>query len=159
MAAQREIETTRKLAGEREEELLKLIESIETAKKTLVGHEKDLADLREHVAKEETVTDARLAEVRQRSAGARAARDLVAAQVRPDVLKKYSTIRLRRGLAVVPVLKGVCQGCHMSIPPQLFNLLQRGTTIESCPQCARIVYWSELMKEKELERGEAPEAT
>ena len=43
----------------------------------------------------------------------------------------------------------------MSIPPQLFNLLQRGTTVETCPQCNRIIYWSEIMKEKELERGEA----
>ena len=61
---------------------------------------------------------------------------------------------MRRGLAVVPVVKGVCQGCHMSIPPQLFNLLQRGTTMETCPTCNRIIYWSELMKEKELEKGE-----
>jgi uncharacterized protein len=154
MAAQREIESTRKTVGDREEELLKLIEVVETARKTIAGHEKDIAELRDHVAKEEQSTDAKVAEVRAQTAGARAERDVIAAKVKPDVLKKYSTIRIRRGLAVVPVLKGVCQGCHMSIPPQLFNLLQRGTTMEACPVCARIIYWSELMKDKQLEAGE-----
>ena len=158
MAAQREIEATRKTVGDREEEILKLIEAIEATKKTIEAHEKDVADLRAHVVEEEKTTEAKLAEVRSKTSGEREARDAVAAKVRPDVLKRYASIRLRRGLAVVPVVKGVCQGCHMSIPPQLFNLLQRGTSIETCPQCARIIYWSEIMKEKELERGEAPDA-
>ena len=35
----------------------------------------------------------------------------------------------------------------MNIPPQLFNVLQRGTTIEICPYCHRIIYWEELMKD------------
>ncbi len=158
MAAQREIEATRKMVGDREEELLKLIEVIDGTKKTIAGHEKDIAELREHVAKEEATTETRIAEVRASTASARAERDQIAAQVRPDVLKKYGTIRMRRGLAVVPVVKGVCQGCHMSIPPQLFNLLQRGSSIETCPQCARIIYWSELMRDKELEAAENEKA-
>jgi hypothetical protein len=27
--------------------------------------------------------------------------------------------------------------------------------METCPQCARIIYWSELMRDKELEKGES----
>jgi predicted nucleic acid-binding Zn-ribbon protein len=158
MAAQREIEATRKIVADREEEVLKLIDAIEASKQTIAGHEKDVAELRAHVADEEKVIEARMAEVRASTSGEREARDLVAAKVRPDVLKRYGSIRLRRGLAVVPVIKGVCQGCHMSIPPQLFNLLQRGTSVETCPQCNRIIYWSEIMKETELERGESEPA-
>jgi uncharacterized protein len=155
MAAQREVEATRKLIGEREEEILKLIEGIEAKKKAIAQMEKDYGELAGLVAEEEKATEARLAEVRGRLAGERAERDAIAAQVRPDILKKYSSIRMRRGLAVVPVAKGVCQGCHMSIPPQLFNLLQRGQTVETCPTCARIIYWSELMADKKLEAGES----
>jgi len=154
MAAQREIEATRKMVADREEEVLRLIDAIDATKKTIAGHEADIAELRAHIASEESVVDVKLAEVRAKAAEERVARDALARQVKPEFLKKYSSIRLRRGLAVVPVVRGVCQGCHMSIPPQLFNLLQRGTSIETCPQCARIIYWSELMKEKELEEGE-----
>ncbi len=155
MAAQREMESTRKVIGEREEEILKLIEGIEAKKKAIAQMEKDTAELRGLVAEEEKAVEARIAEVHASTAGERAERDAVAAKVRPDILKKYGTIRMRRGLAVVPVNKGVCQGCHMSIPPQLFNLLQRGTSIETCPQCNRIVYWSEIMAEKKLDQGES----
>jgi predicted nucleic acid-binding Zn-ribbon protein len=31
----------------------------------------------------------------------------------------------------------------MQLPPQLFNILQRGSTIEHCPSCQRIVYFEE----------------
>jgi uncharacterized protein len=154
MAAQREVEATRKMASDREEEVLKLIEAIDASKKSIEAHEKDVEELRGHVTAEEATTAGKLDELRQKSAGQRAERDAIAQKVRPDVLKKYSAIRIRRGLAVVPVVKGTCQGCHMSIPPQLFNTIQRGNSIETCPQCNRIIYWSELLAEKKLEQGE-----
>jgi predicted nucleic acid-binding Zn-ribbon protein len=154
MAAQREVEATRKMASDREEELLKLIEAIEAGKKSIETHEKDVEELRAHVTSEEQAINAKLEEMRGKTSGERAERDAIAKKVRPDVLKRYGTIRIRRGLAVVPVIKGTCQGCHMSIPPQLFNLLQRGNSIETCPQCNRIIYWSEIMADKKLERGE-----
>jgi hypothetical protein len=62
---------------------------------------------------------------------------------------------MRRGLALAPVSNGTCRGCNMNIPPQLFNVLQRGTTIETCPYCHRIIYWDELMKDPEAEAGKA----
>jgi uncharacterized protein len=52
------------------------------------------------------------------------------------------------------VTSGTCGGCHMTIPPQLYNILIRGNSIESCPNCHRIIYWDELLKEKALEAGE-----
>jgi hypothetical protein len=68
--------------------------------------------------------------------------------VRPDVLKRYGAIRMRRGLAVVAVRSGTCTGCNMNMPPQLYNTLQRGTSLETCPYCHRMIYWDELMKEQ-----------
>jgi uncharacterized protein len=154
MAAQREMEATRKLVGEREEEILKLIEAIEASKKSIAAHENDVAELRAHVAREEAATNAKIAALQSSASGERGERDALATKVRPDILKKYGTIRIRRGLAVVPVVKGVCQGCHMAIPPQLFRVLQRAVSVETCPTCNRIVYWDELMKERQLEEGE-----
>jgi predicted nucleic acid-binding Zn-ribbon protein len=65
----------------------------------------------------------------------------------PYVIKRYSTIRMRRGLAVVSVKNGTCQGCNMNIPPQLYNTLQRGNSLELCPNCNRIIYWARLLEE------------
>jgi predicted nucleic acid-binding Zn-ribbon protein len=153
-AVQREVETTRKMIGDKEEEILKLMAAIETSKKSIAVHEKDVAELRAHVATEEASTSAKIAEIQAKITAERVERDQLAAKVRPDVLKRYGSIRIRRGLAVVPVVRGACQGCHMKIPPQLYNLLQRGTSLEACPSCHRIIYWDELMRDKNLERGE-----
>jgi uncharacterized protein len=35
----------------------------------------------------------------------------------------------------------------MNIPPQLYIIIQRGQTIETCPSCHRIIYWEDLMKD------------
>ena len=61
-----------------------------------------------------------------------------------DLMKKYEIIKKRKnGLAVVAVLKGVCSGCHLNIPPQMYNELLKSDHILSCPNCNRIIYWDE----------------
>jgi uncharacterized protein len=157
MAAQREVEFARKAIADREAEIIKLMEAIENQRKRVATYEGDVAQLRAVVAKEEEETNAKMAELRAKVEGERVGREQAAARVDPNVMKKYSTIRMKRGLAVVPVVGGTCKGCQMKIPPQLFITLQRGNTLETCPTCNRIVYWDELMKEKELERGEDQE--
>jgi predicted nucleic acid-binding Zn-ribbon protein len=43
-------------------------------------------------------------------------------------------------VAVSPVVGSTCKGCHRNIPPQLSIVLQRADTIETCPNCHRIIY-------------------
>lgn len=146
MASERELQATRKSAQERQEEVAKLVEAVETAKKSIAQHEADFTALKEHVAAEEKAANDKIAELQAQIAGERKLREVAAARVRPDVLKKYSAIRMRRGLAMAPVKNGTCQGCNMNIPPQLFNQLQRGDTIELCGTCNRIIYWDKLLE-------------
>jgi predicted nucleic acid-binding Zn-ribbon protein len=54
-----------------------------------------------------------------------------------DVRKKV------RGNPLVPVQGSICMGCHMNIPAQLFNELQRFDELRFCPHCHRIIYWKE----------------
>jgi predicted nucleic acid-binding Zn-ribbon protein len=59
-----------------------------------------------------------------------------------DLIKRYEMIKaLNSGTAVVSAWKGVCGGCHMNIPPQLYNELQKSNDLISCPNCSRIIYW------------------
>ena len=88
-----------------------------------------------------------MAEIEGKIAQIKVERDKIATGIRPEVLKRYGAIRMRRGLAVTTVRNGTCQGCNMNVPPQLFNVLQRGNSIETCPYCHRIVYWENLMKD------------
>ncbi len=71
-------------------------------------------------------------------------RGQVSSKVSEDLLQRYDFIRERRaGLALSPVLNGVCQACHMEIPPQKYNELIRGESLLLCPNCRRIIYWGD----------------
>ena len=153
MAAQREIEQRREGLATREVEINKLVEALDAKKKLLTERANDVATLRGSIEKDGEAAKTRMAEIEAKIAEQRAERDKLAADVKPEVLKRYSSIRLRRGLAVVSVRNGTCQGCNMNIPPQLFNVLQRGVSVETCPSCHRIIYWEEIMKDDQAAAG------
>ena len=157
MASERELQATRKSAQERQEEVAKLVEAVANARKSIEQHEADFKALQEHVSSEEKAAQEKIAEFDAQIAEERKLREVAAARVRPDVLKKYSAIRMRRGLAMAPVKNGTCQGCNMNIPPQLFNQLQRGDSIEICGTCNRIIYWDKLLENPDGAPAEAPE--
>jgi len=146
MAAQREIEQRREGLVAREAEIAKLVEAVEAKKKLLADRATDVQALRDSIEKDGEAARGRMAELQGKIDEQRAERDKLAAGVKPEILKRYGTIRMRRGLAVVSVRGGTCQGCNMNIPPQLYNVLQRGLSIEICPSCHRIIYWEDLMK-------------
>jgi predicted nucleic acid-binding Zn-ribbon protein len=147
MANERELQTNRKLTQEREEEVLKLVGAVDTAKKSIGQHEADLEALKKHVGEEKAIALAKMAEFDAQIVEERKLREVAAGRVRPDVMKKYSTIRMRRGLALVPVHNGTCRGCNMNIPPQIYNTIQRGNSIELCGNCNRIIYWDKLLED------------
>ena len=147
MAAQRETESRRDGVASREAEITKLVEAIEAKKKVLAERAAGVLEVRQSVEKDGELARVRIAELEGKIAELRAERDHLARDVRPEVLKRYSGIRIRRCLAVVGVKNGTCQGCNMNIPPQLYNVLQRGSSIETCPSCHRIIYWEDLMKD------------
>jgi len=61
-----------------------------------------------------------------------------------ELLEKYIFLRERKGgQAIGPVVSGVCQICHMGIPPQKFNELIGGHVLLTCPSCNRLIYWGE----------------
>jgi uncharacterized protein len=149
MAAQREIEQRREGLSSREGEIAKLVGAVDAKKKLLSDRANDVDALKGSIAKDAEAAKVRMSEIEAQIATLRTERDKLAAEVNPEVLKRYASIRMRRGLAVVGVRNGTCQGCNMNIPPQLFNVIQRGQSIETCPSCHRIIYWVDLMKDKD----------
>lgn len=156
MAIQREFETNRRLVGEREQEMVKLDQAIEQTKKSIEKHEQELAELRNHVAEEARDTELKLQQLRDSVEEQRGVREVTAGRVKKQLLRKYDQIRrLRGGVAVVQAEGGVCTGCRMHLPPQLYNLLQRFDSVEQCPTCQRIVYFEREEGEGDTQAAEA----
>jgi len=69
-----------------------------------------------------------------------------ATKVDPSLLSRYENIKKRRaGIAVCPVVGHTCRGCNRNIPPQLSIVLQRADSVETCPNCNRIIYSAEAV--------------
>jgi predicted nucleic acid-binding Zn-ribbon protein len=140
-AVRREIEVGKEGNQKIEEDLMVVFEGLDTvgARETELQREHDGIDARraEQHAKVEI-------EVAALSAGldeARRHRDELAGAIDAELRRKYERIfDRRRGLAVVEVRGGTCQGCHMRVAPQLFNEIQRNQRVIVCPNCHRILY-------------------
>ncbi|MBI9099578.1 MAG: nucleic acid-binding protein [Spirochaetaceae bacterium] len=61
-----------------------------------------------------------------------------------DILFKFERIiKNKSGLGIVPVINGVCTGCHMMLPGQFVNDVRAGEGILFCPYCSRILFFGE----------------
>ncbi len=125
-----------------ESEIIVILDSIDQSREDLSTKERGIAlvrsDLEGNIKKvqdEMNSIDSLLTSVtgKQRS---------VKMKINAGILKRYELIKQKRnGRAVIPVWKEVCGGCHMNIPPQMYNQLQRSEELMLCPNCNRIMYW------------------
>ncbi|MBI3072210.1 MAG: hypothetical protein HYY84_08830 [Deltaproteobacteria bacterium] len=140
-AGSKEVDSARRAKAHFEDEILRAIEVVETAKKSA-------ALVEEEAALVTAEYDALAADVRQEEARLDAQIDSFSARreearrdVDPALLKRYDHIRLKRaGVALAPAQGGTCGACNMGLPPQLYNQVLKGISIETCPSCIRILY-------------------
>lgn len=139
----KEIEAAEKQRTAVEDEILGLMEKVETA-------EKDLSALNARVTEEIAGFEGRRRELELEYAHVDGeidektkAREKLAAALDPLLLSRYEMVRVQmRGTAVVPARNATCTGCRMRLPPQLFNQVREGRSIIDCPHCHRILYWN-----------------
>ena len=62
--------------------------------------------------------------------------DSLSAQVRG----RYQRLAGRRGRVVVPVIRGTCYGCFVSVPTSLASDAERNQDLRSCENCGRFLY-------------------
>jgi predicted nucleic acid-binding Zn-ribbon protein len=141
-ALRREIELSKEANQQIEEEVLRLLESAETLNASAAEAERALAELEASATTKTAEQRARIEQVRRDVASEREVRTRMAAALDGDLLQKYEQIFKRRGgTAVVEVRNGTCLGCHMHLPPQFSNELQRSRDVRLCPNCHRILFW------------------
>ncbi|HFC97818.1 MAG TPA: hypothetical protein ENJ40_05100, partial [Thermosulfurimonas dismutans] len=153
----REIEEIKKANKEREENILKLMEEQEKLQQEEETLRQEIAALEQKVAEERALYEARCAELEKEKERYLGEREGLARAVPQNLLQRYEFIRSRRGgLAIVGVDNGTCEGCHMHIPPQLFNELQRDDRYYECPLCRRLIYYKKIYFPEPEDTEETP---
>ena len=140
-AVQREIDLLRQANGELEEELIKIMQEMDGIKAQIQTKEADLAGMQEEWKKKQQELEEQIHGIDAAVSEAASRRQSIASQVTRDLISRYELIFSRRGgTAVVEVSAGICQGCFMNIPPQLWNEIIRNEKLHLCPSCQRILF-------------------
>jgi uncharacterized protein len=140
----KEIEAAKQTNDKTEEEVLILMEKIEELKKDLEGAAKEHKKKETQAAVERKKIEEELRSVDAVVSDLKKTRDTLLGMIDEDLKSTYATLLERRnGLAVVNVKNGVCLGCFMNIPPQLFIEATKNRQVILCPSCNRIFYFLE----------------
>jgi hypothetical protein len=140
--AKREVDLLKEETGGLETELVAVMEQVETATAKLAGVESELARLTGERDSEAAELREKIEQLSGQIERERATRTELIKTVDGDLRRKYELILSRRGgVAVVEVRGGICQGCRMRVPPQLFNEIQRNEQVILCPSCQRMLFW------------------
>jgi predicted nucleic acid-binding Zn-ribbon protein len=138
-ATTRELDVLKREREDRLKEAERLDQVIGEVKASITRHEADFAELARLRDAEAEAARIRSEELRGRKRAMDGERKAVAGRLRADVLRIYTMVQSKRGTGVAECPNGICRGCNVSIPPQLYNQLVRLDRIYQCPQCLRIL--------------------
>ena len=140
-AIQQEIEGAKADISLTEEEILKLMDTIEGARQQHRQQAAQAATQQQRLREEETRVQQELTIMQERIATLESQRKMATPQVDRAALSLYERVLAgREGLALVPLVKGSCGGCHMVQPPQVVSEVQLNAKLITCDSCNRILY-------------------
>ncbi len=141
MAIQRELEILRQTVAEKEEELERFTEALNSHRAAVQEEQEKLNELESQAGSEDNATQKTITSFERKINKITKERESFSAKIPKQVVRRYDRVRVRReGKAIVAVSDGRCSGCHMRIPPQLFNVLLRRNSLETCPSCNRYIF-------------------
>ena len=140
-ALSREIDIAKKSIESVEHQIVELRQAAEEVQRALGTKQQALRDRQKTVGAEASEIRKKMDALEARLSGLKGEREEAAKGCDRALLGRYETIRKKRGIALVAVIGGTCRGCHMSLPPQLYNQIRSGQAqVESCPSCHRLMY-------------------
>ncbi len=153
-AASKEIDQLKKLNVTLEEQLKKSDADLEVLKKSLAGIESEMKGLQDQRNAQETELLGQDDQFTSEIDHLLKERAKYSGSVETRTLAQYDRVRgARGGVGIVPTVSGRCKGCNMMVPPQLYNEVQRGSTLHSCPSCHRLLYVPVVVPGVEVDLG------
>ena len=139
----KEIEELKQKYSQIEDEMLACLDMIESAESSLAQRREQQNEVINRIRADQRCIENEKARSQEDLDRFEAHRQAVCKEVEAGLRQKYFSVRDQNvdGVAIVPVKDAICHGCHLNIPPQLYNDLQRNDSLKFCPFCQRIIYW------------------
>jgi uncharacterized protein len=143
-AVLKETEAAQAANDKTEEEIILLLERIEELRKDYEASVAYVKKTEKEVHAEKKDLEKEMSSVESIVAELKKERDALLSRISKEVKARYSVLMEKRsGVAVVNVKNGVCLGCYMNIPPQLFIEVTKNSRLITCPSCNRIFCYQE----------------
>lgn len=145
----KEIETAEQENKTVEDDILSLMEKIDTASAAITATEQQAKDDEAAIDAEQKDMEAAFSNIEAELNGVEQSRQEQISRIQPAVLAQYQKLLLSKaGIAIAEARGEACSGCYMSIPPQVFVNVKKNESIITCPQCGRILYYKEAIVQK-----------
>ncbi len=142
-AFMREINGAKRDISEIENAVLKIMEELEKIDKTRKEEKQRIDEIGQRLQQTADQSKARISVLAHQIQELELQKNSIAKGISPSMLSMYEQIKKQRQTAIVGVKKSICQGCHVNIPPQLFNEVIMNNKIILCPHCQRILFYVE----------------
>lgn len=140
----KEIEAAKGANDRTEEDILVLMDKVEDLRKDYDSSSAHHKDLEKDSETERAVIDKEIKSMDAIIAKLTQERDNLLSVVSENLRNIYGILTEKRGgVAVANIRNGVCQGCNMNIPPQLFIEVTKNKSLIQCPSCNRILFFRE----------------
>jgi predicted nucleic acid-binding Zn-ribbon protein len=136
---EREIEHYRVQQRDLEDRCLSLMDTVEGLQREIESAKHAVDELRGRWEGEKGSLSGEADRLEREIVHLRTEREQIVAGLEPRELDLYTRLRSSSGHAVSHVSSGVCEWCHVTIPPKDVQHARSGT-LAQCTNCARILY-------------------
>jgi len=137
---QKELDHFKKQRSKLDDEGLDLIEAVDETAKLLAQQRETLRRTEANWQQEQRELIERKSTAESEYATLEGQRGSQTAEMDRGMLGLYETLRVSKaGRAVALVVRGQCQGCHITLPTHLVQRLRGGGVLVQCPNCERIL--------------------
>jgi uncharacterized protein len=140
-AVLKEIEALKTKSSSLETAILEQMEQGDAAGKLVAEAERAFGSAQAELQKERQEKEIQLAALQKELASLRVARKGQAGRVDGELLRQYTRLMKTRDVAVVMVTDGSCQGCGMTLTPQMYTEVKRNDRMFVCSSCNRILHF------------------
>jgi len=150
-----EVAEGRRLNKELEAEILQLMSQIERLQAEVTELKPGVEEKIEEVKKETGTLESSRQDLQKELELAQEARSAKLAGIEEKLITIYEEAKGHNPDAVAYIDRGACNGCHMSIRPQLVIEVLRQETLHICPNCQRILFPKEEAIEQQASGTES----
>ena len=141
VAVLKEVDTAKKLSKDLQANIDAKDEILQSLTSDKEEKDAELATTSEQADTRCAEVDASMVAVNKKLAVMDSQRGAMLEELPKSMRKRYELLMSRRaGLAIVEARNGACLGCHMHLPPQMFNSLFVLDEVQPCPHCSRLLF-------------------